>query len=86
MADREPPYVALHRAGERAGRALALLDGRCLVCPRLRKVDRLADQPGLCRVGRQAVVASYFPHFGEVNCLRGWRGSGTIFFSGCNLR
>jgi putative pyruvate formate lyase activating enzyme len=32
------------------------------------------------------VVASYFPHFGEEDCLRGWCGSGTIFFSGCNLR
>jgi putative pyruvate formate lyase activating enzyme len=32
------------------------------------------------------VVASHFAHFGEENCLRGWRGSGTIFFSGCNLR
>ncbi len=31
-------------------------------------------------------MASYFPHFGEENCLRGWRGSGTIFFSGCNPR
>jgi putative pyruvate formate lyase activating enzyme len=89
MTDREPSYLALHRAGalaERAARARALLDGRCLVCPRLCKVDRLADQPGLCKVGRHAVVASYFPHFGEENCLRGSRGSGTIFFSGCNLR
>jgi putative pyruvate formate lyase activating enzyme len=57
-----------------------------VVCPRECKVDRLADRPGLCRVGRHAVVASHFPHFGEENCLRGWRGSGTIFFSGCNLR
>jgi len=32
------------------------------------------------------MVSSYFPHFGEEDCLRGWRGSGTIFFSGCNLR
>ena len=32
------------------------------------------------------MVASHFPHFGEENCLRGWRGSGTIFFGGCNLR
>jgi putative pyruvate formate lyase activating enzyme len=63
-----------------------LLDGRCLACPRLCKVDRLADEPGLCRFGGHAVVASYFPHFGEENCLRGWRGSGTMFFSGCNLR
>jgi putative pyruvate formate lyase activating enzyme len=89
MTDREPSYLALHHSGaltERAERALALLDGRCLVCPRLCKVDRLADQAGLCRVGRRAVVASHFPHFGEENCLRGRRGSGTIFFSGCNLR
>jgi putative pyruvate formate lyase activating enzyme len=82
-------YLELHAAGElreRAHRALGLLEGRCLVCPRLCKVDRLADRPGLCRVGRHAVVASYFPHFGEEDCLRGRRGSGTIFFSGCNLR
>jgi putative pyruvate formate lyase activating enzyme len=89
MSDWEPPYLALHASGvlrERARLALELLEGRCLVCPRLCKVDRLADQAGLCRVGRHAVVASHFPHFGEENCLRGRRGSGTIFFSGCNLR
>jgi putative pyruvate formate lyase activating enzyme len=82
-------YIELHASGElreRAGRGLQLLAGSCLVCPRLCTVDRLADRAGLCRVGRQAVVASYFPHFGEEDCLRGRRGSGTIFFSGCNLR
>jgi putative pyruvate formate lyase activating enzyme len=87
--DWQPSYLALHASGElrdRAQRALGLLDGRCSVCPRLCKVDRLADRPGLCRVGRHAVVASHFPHFGEEDCLRGSRGSGTIFFSGCNLR
>ena len=36
--------------------------------------------------GGTAVVASHFAHFGEEDCLRGWNGSGTIFFSGCNLR
>jgi putative pyruvate formate lyase activating enzyme len=86
----EPSYLALHASGElenRARRALSLLGtARCSVCPRLCKVDRLADQAGLCRVGRHAVVASYFAHFGEEDCLRGHRGSGTIFFSGCNLR
>jgi putative pyruvate formate lyase activating enzyme len=89
MRDYEPSYLTLHGSGElrdRAQRALALLEDRCRVCPRLCKVDRLHDQPGLCRVGRHAVVASHFPHFGEENCLRGTRGSGTIFFSGCNLR
>jgi putative pyruvate formate lyase activating enzyme len=49
-------------------------------------VDRLADERGLCRIGRHALVASHFPHFGEEDCLRGWNGSGTIFFAGCNLR
>jgi putative pyruvate formate lyase activating enzyme len=39
-----------------------------------------------CFTGRQARVASAFPHFGEEDCLRGWNGSGTIFFSFCNLR
>jgi uncharacterized Fe-S radical SAM superfamily protein PflX/intein/homing endonuclease len=86
----EPSCLALHRSGvleERARRALRLLEGpTCEVCPRLCSVDRLADERGLCRIGRKAVVASHFPHFGEEDCLRGWRGSGTIFFSGCNLR
>jgi putative pyruvate formate lyase activating enzyme len=85
----EPAYVGLHRSGElerRASQALRLLEGTCTVCPRGCKVDRLADERALCAIGRYAVVASYFPHFGEEDCLRGWNGSGTIFFSGCNLR
>jgi putative pyruvate formate lyase activating enzyme len=82
-------YVVLAQTGElrrRAAVAHELLGERCLVCPRACKVDRRADVKGLCAIGRYAVVASYFPHFGEENCLRGRRGSGTIFFSGCNLR
>jgi putative pyruvate formate lyase activating enzyme len=82
-------YVDLAQTGElrrRAAVAHELLGERCLVCPRACKVDRRADVKGLCAIGRYAVVASYFPHFGEENCLRGRRGSGTIFFSGCNLR
>jgi putative pyruvate formate lyase activating enzyme len=82
------PYLELGR-GElerRAEVAYALLGERCVVCPRLCKVDRRADVKGLCAIGRHAVVASHFPHFGEEDCLRGRRGSGTIFFSGCNLR
>ncbi len=89
MPDWEPPYLALYRSGELAARAnlgTELLRGRCRVCPRLCKVDRLEDEAGLCGVGRYPVVASHFPHFGEEDCLRGRNGSGTIFFSGCNLR
>ena len=77
------PHAELER---RAAEAHELLGERCVVCPRGCKVDRRADVAGLCAIGRQAVVASYFPHFGEEDCLRGRRGSGTIFFSGCNLR
>jgi putative pyruvate formate lyase activating enzyme len=80
--------VSLSRAEleRRAAEAHDLLGERCVVCPRRCKVDRRADVAGLCAIGRHAVVASYFPHFGEEDCLRGGRGSGTIFFSGCNLR
>jgi putative pyruvate formate lyase activating enzyme len=46
----------------------------------------LEDKWAACKTGRYAVVGSYFPHFGEEDCLRGWNGSGTIFFSHCNLR
>ena len=46
----------------------------------------MADETRICNTGRFARVASAFPHFGEEDCLRGWRGSGTIFFSLCNLR
>jgi putative pyruvate formate lyase activating enzyme len=77
------PRTELER---RAAEAFELLGERCVVCPRGCKVDRRADVAGLCAIGRHAVVASYFPHFGEEDCLRGSRGSGTIFFSGCNLR
>jgi putative pyruvate formate lyase activating enzyme len=83
-----PAYLALGTEDlrRRAAEAHELLGPRCIVCPRGCRVDRRADEPGLCAVGREAVVASYFPHFGEEDCLRGWKGSGTIFFSGCNLR
>jgi len=57
----------------------------CRACPWACEVDRLADRVGVCRTGRYARVASAFPHFGEEDCLRGWRGSGTIFFAWCNL-
>jgi putative pyruvate formate lyase activating enzyme len=84
-----PAYVALADSGElerRAREALELLGPRCVVCPRGCKIDRRQDEKGLCGIGRYSTVASYFPHFGEEDCLRGRRGSGTIFFSGCNLR
>ncbi len=87
-ADFEPAYLALHREGElqrRAEKAVAGLEA-CYVCPRDCGVNRLADKTAACKTGRYAQVSSYFPHVGEEDCLRGWRGSGTIFFGLCNLR
>ena len=82
-----PAYRHLPRADllERAERAVAMLED-CRACPRDCGVNRLEDRWAACKTGRFAVVGSYFPHFGEEDCLRGWRGSGTIFFSHCNLR
>ena len=86
--DFEPAYLALHRRGELMQRVQAALESlaHCEVCPRDCGIDRLADETRVCKTGRYARVSSYFPHFGEEDCLRGWRGSGTIFFSWCNLR
>ncbi|HPM24478.1 MAG TPA: radical SAM protein [Phycisphaerae bacterium] len=70
---------------ERAVAAVAGL-AACTACPRHCGVDRTAGELGICQVGRHARVSSAFAHFGEEGCLRGTRGSGTIFFSGCNLR
>jgi len=84
---RVPDYVALQRSGEirrRAEEATAAL-ARCRVCPWHCDVDRLAGEERICHTGRYARVASAFPHHGEEDCLRGWRGSGTIFFARCNL-
>jgi putative pyruvate formate lyase activating enzyme len=82
-------YIEMHRSGElarRVERGLDLLRSPCRVCPRRCDVDRLADRKAVCLTGRYAVVSSYFPHFGEEDCLRGYRGSGTIFFANCNLK
>jgi putative pyruvate formate lyase activating enzyme len=76
------PSGDLRRRAERAVAALA----ECRACPRDCRVDRLANRWSACKTGRHAVVSSAFPHLGEENCLRGWRGSGTIFFGHCNLR
>lgn len=58
----------------------------CTLCPRACRVNRLEGQLGYCQIGRQAQVASYGAHFGEEPPLVGRYGSGTIFFTRCNLR
>ncbi len=82
-----PAYLqgGLAELRRRAAEAVELLRS-CEVCPRNCHVNRLEDRWAVCRTGRHAQVASVFPHFGEEDCLRGWAGSGTMFFSMCNLR
>ncbi len=83
----EPGYIELYRRGilqQKARQAIEAL-GSCQMCPRMCKVDRTAGQKGFCRTGQRAVVSSYNPHFGEEAPLVGIGGSGTIFFTHCNL-
>ena len=86
--DFEPAYMQLFRTGElyRRSRAAIKLLENCRVCPRDCEVTRLKNEMALCKTGRHAIVSSAFPHFGEEDCLRGTNGSGTIFFSMCNLK
>ena len=57
----------------------------CTLCPRHCGVNRLENELGQCRTGRYTKVSSYGPHFGEEPPLVGNQGSGTIFFTNCNL-
>ena len=84
-----PAYQALLNSGEleqRAAVAYARLTS-CDLCARYCRVNRRETLEGaVCQTGERAVVHSYGPHHGEEDPLRGWNGSGTIFFSRCNLR
>ncbi|WP_248360581.1 radical SAM protein [Anaeromyxobacter oryzae] len=86
---REPAYVRLLASGEldeRARIASRHLES-CDLCGRHCRVNRKESARGaVCRTGERARVDAAFPHFGEEACLTGWAGSGTIFFSWCNLR
>jgi putative pyruvate formate lyase activating enzyme len=83
-----PSYLRLLESGELRRRADAARERsrRCDLCPRACGADRLSDVTGSCGEARLARISSLGPHFGEERPLVGWNGSGTIFFSGCNLR
>lgn len=78
-------FPDLSSLAERAERLNARLS-ECDICPRRCRVNRKGGERGVCRVGGNAAVASFGPHFGEEAPLVGNNGSGTVFFSGCNLR
>ncbi len=88
MALPEPSYRIAYRDGTLQARAREALSrlAECTLCPRRCRVDRRgASTDGFCRTGRFAQVASADAHFGEEAPLVGQKGSGTIFFSRCNL-
>ena len=81
-------YVDLYNSGEllrRVGTAYARLKS-CDLCPHDCRVNRLAGETGVCRSGALPRIASANVHRGEEPPISGTRGSGTIFFSNCNLR
>jgi len=57
----------------------------CVLCPRNCKIDRTSGEKGFCRTGDKPFISSWNPHFGEERPLVGRYGSGTIFFTHCNL-
>jgi len=83
-----PAYEKLEQDGKLASRieqAYSIFE-ECRLCPRQCGVNRLMGEQGFCRAPAKVTVYSSHPHFGEEISLTGRKGSGTIFFSNCNLR
>jgi len=83
-----PAYGKLEKAGElvqRIEQAYSIFN-HCELCPRQCGVDRRNGERGYCRAPAKLMVYSAHPHYGEEISLVGENGSGTIFFSNCNLR
>jgi putative pyruvate formate lyase activating enzyme len=81
-------YVKLYERGilKKRKEGLNKLLEKCHLCPRKCLVNRLQDEKGFCGAGKRVAVSSYNLHFGEEPPISGYRGSGTIFFTHCNLR
>lgn len=83
----EPAYIETYKKGlfaEKIEKAYEILKS-CTLCPRRCKVDRLSGETGICKTGEKAYISSFNSHFGEEAPLVGTNGSGTIFFTHCNL-
>src|SRR5690606_16872797 len=83
-----PAYMSLARSGELAARAETLRNmlTHCRMCPNACDVDRTQGPAGLCHAGAQVMLGAAEAHRGEERCLSGESGSGTVFFTGCNLQ
>ena len=57
----------------------------CRICPNECEIDRIQGEKGLCNSNNDVIISSLGPHFGEEQPLVGFMGSGTIFFTNCNL-
>ncbi len=82
-----PIYIKAYESGEldkRIEAAYKIME-ECTLCPRNCNVNRIKDEKGFCKSGRLPIVSSFSPHFGEEKPLVGRYGSGTIFFTNCNL-
>jgi putative pyruvate formate lyase activating enzyme len=82
-----PSYLKLSQEelNQRIEKLFKILEN-CEVCPRKCQVNRLKNKKsGFCRLGFLPMVSAYHPHFGEESVLVGKKGSGTIFFTSCNL-
>jgi len=81
-------YLPLLESGELLRRVEKLnkMLENCVLCPHQCKVNRLKGERGYCKTLNNVVVSGAEPHFGEEDELVGHNGSGTIFFSHCNLR
>ncbi len=87
MSDFEPVYLETARKGllrEKISQSRRMLNS-CRLCPRECEADRMSDETGECETGQNAWVSSFNSHFGEEPPLVGAFGSGTIFFTHCNL-
>jgi putative pyruvate formate lyase activating enzyme len=82
-----PSYLELYESGrlEKIAERLEEIATHCTLCPHECGVDRRSSKSGRCRSGLLPIVSSWSAHFGEEPQLVGRRGSGTIFFTNCNL-
>ena len=87
MDIKTPSYTYLDKTlfSEKVVQSRAMLDS-CTGCAWRCGVNRSKGELGKCQTGVQAIVSSYGAHHGEERPISGWRGSGTIFFSRCNLK
>jgi putative pyruvate formate lyase activating enzyme len=87
LDDYTPRYQLLSEVDAARKRSLAYAHLRnCNLCPRLCGVNRF-ERTGVCLIGAEtAKVNVIAPHRGEEPCIQGYHGSGSVFFSGCNLR